>query len=74
MSKPNEPKFRVGDLVLYKGGLFKISEVRKHQTYFEFENYGLDDIYKIGDIIVAEEELTKADWRDIQRITKGGAK
>lgn len=69
-----EPKFKVGDLVLYHGGLFKISEVRKYQTYFEFENYGLDDIYKIGDIIVAEEEITKADWRDVTRITKGGAK
>ena len=68
-----EPKFKVGDLVLYHGGLFKISEVRKYQTYFEFENYGLDDIYKIGDIIVAEEEITKADWRDVTRITKGGA-
>ena len=68
-----EPKFKVGDLVLYQGGIFKISEVRKYRTYFEFENYGLDDIYKIGDIIVAEEEITKADWRDVTRITKGGA-
>lgn len=70
----SKPIFKAGDLVLYKGGLFRISEVRKHETYFEFEHYGLDDIYKIGDILVAEEEITKADWRDIQRITKGGAK
>ena len=69
----DKPKFKVGDLVLYKGGLFKISKVRKYRTYFEFENYGLDDIYKIGDIIVAEQEITKADWRDVSRITKGGA-
>lgn len=68
-----EPKFKVGDLVLYKGGLFKISEVRKYQTYFEFEYYGLDDIYKIGDILVAGNEITKAEWRDVTRITKGGA-
>lgn len=63
-------KFKVGDLVLYKGGLFRIGRIRKYKTYYEFECYGLADIYDIGDISVTEEELTKADWRDITKIVK----
>ena len=66
----SESKFKVGDLVLYKGGLFRIERIRKYETYHEFERYGLSDIYDIGDISATEDHLTKTDWRDITRIIK----
>lgn len=65
-------KFKVGDLVLYKGGLFRISGVRNAVSEQEFEYYGFDDIYRIGETSATAEELSKADWRDVTRITKGG--
>ena len=70
MSKHN---FKVGDIVLYKGGLFRISGLRNAVSEQEFEYYGFDDIYQIGETSATAEELSKADWRDIRRITKGGA-
>lgn len=70
----DKPKFKVGDLVLYKGGLFRISGVRNAVSEQEFEYYGFDDIYKIGETSATADELRKADWRDITRITKGGSK
>ena len=69
----SKPKFKVGDLVLYKGGLFRISGVRNAVSEQEFEYYGFDDIYQIGETSATADELHKADWRDITRITKGGA-
>lgn len=67
------PKINVGDLVLYKGGLFHINGVRNAETEQDFEYYGFDDIYQIGETSATADELRKADWRDITRITKGGA-
>ena len=62
------PKFKVGDLVLYKGLL---GRVKKVYTIGTFKKY----FYKVGEISdVFEEELTKADFRDENRILKGGAK
>jgi len=65
-----EPKFKVGDLVLYRGGLFRVKRI----------DNGIDDMFfeyckvSIGeDIVVYAEQVTKADWRDVTRITKGGA-
>jgi len=67
MTKPNEPKFKVGDLVLYKGLLGRVKMV---YNIGSFEK----NFYKVGRLSdVFEEELSRADWRDIQRITKGGA-
>lgn len=66
----NKAKFNVGDLVLFKGGLFRIERIRKYETNHEFEKFGLMDIYDIGDLSVTEEELSKADWRDETRILK----
>lgn len=63
-------KFKVGDLVLYKGGLFRVERIRKYETYYEFEIYGLADIYEIGDFRVTEDELKKADWRDKTKILR----
>lgn len=62
-----EPKFKVGDLVLYKGLLGRVKKVYNIGTFVK-------NFYKVGAITdVFEEEITKADWRDVTRITKGGA-
>jgi hypothetical protein len=63
----NELKFKVGDLVLYQGGLFRVAAV------WSYYNLGKEWFAQIGDIITSTDELQKADWRDITRITKGGA-
>ena len=62
-----EPKFKDGDLVLYKGGLFKVIAV------WSYYNLGEEWFAQVGDLIVHADELTKADWRDEARILKGGA-
>ena len=64
-------KFKVGDLVLYKGGLFRVERISKYETHYEFEIYGFADIYEIGDFRVTEDKLKKADWRDEIKILKG---
>lgn len=58
----SKPRFKAGELVLYHGGLFR---VREHTE---------NGLCGIGDILVPEDAIRKADWRDVQRITKGGAK
>lgn len=68
----SRPKFKVGDLVLYKGGLFRIIAVRSAVSEHELEYYGFDDIYIIGETSATADELRKADWRDEVRILKGG--
>lgn len=57
-----EPKFKVGDLVLYHGGLFRVKEITEN------------GLCGIGDVLVPIESVRKASWRDEIRILKGGAK
>jgi len=58
----SQTEFKVGDLVLYHGGLFRVKEITEN------------GLCGIGDILVPIESVRKADWRDVQRITKGGPK
>lgn len=62
-----EPKFKVGDLVLWLRLLGKVEEI---WSYSGIPGY----FYTVGGKVdIPERELTKADWRDVTRITKGGA-
>ena len=63
----SKPRFKAGDLVLYYGGLFRVGEV---YTINGFDCFFCTVGWKRD---VPEAALTKADWRDVQRITKGGA-
>ena len=58
----SNPRFKAGDLVLHNGGLFRVREITEN------------GLCGIGDVLVPVESIRKADWRDVQRITKGGAK
>ena len=58
---------KVGDLVLCKGGLFRVNGIAERAGIF-----GLVKIVLIGDTSAPMNQVSKADWRDVQRITKGG--
>lgn len=62
----DKSKFKVGDLVLYKGGLFRVEAV------WSAYNLGKDWYVQVGEEVVPIECVSKADWRDVTRITKGG--
>lgn len=66
MSKPN---FKAGDLVLYCGGLFRVRLITQEKDEMGDEYYQVS----IGSIVVFASDVRKADWRDVIRITKGGA-
>ena len=64
-TKP-QPKFHVGQLVLYSGLVGKVKELGYYEARCCYR-------YVIGeDLIADEEELSTADWRDLTRITSGG--
>lgn len=63
------PKFKIGSVVVYSGGLFTISDLVKFREDVYY--------YKIGDGSVGyvhEDYLTKADWRDVVKILNKGNK
>lgn len=57
-----------GDLVLYKGGLFRVAAL------WSVANLGQDWYAQVGDEVVHIDDIQKADWRDVAKITKGGSK
>ena len=57
---------QTGDLVLCKGGLFRVNGIAERAGAF-----GLVKIVLIGDTSAPMNQVSKADWRDVQRITKG---
>ena len=58
-----------GDLVLYRGGLFRV-----HNIFWDFKPEK-QLFVSIGELLtVPIEYITKADWRDVAKITKGGLK
>ena len=62
----NELKFKVGDLVYCDGVLGRVTDINLEQN-----EVTLGGMWTV----LCDENLTirKADWRDITRITKGGA-
>lgn len=61
----SQPKFKVGDVVLYYGGLYRVEDVLYTKKNGSF--------YNIGNLVrIPEIQLTLADHRDEIRILKGG--
>ena len=58
---------KAGDLVLYKGGLFRVNGLAERAGAF-----GLVKTVLIGDTSAPIDKVRKADHRDVIRITKGG--
>lgn len=62
---------KAGNLVVYKGGLFRFKKQIPQKIWDDKAQ--LVDAVLIGDsLMVKASEVRKADWRDVQRITKGG--
>ena len=60
-----QPKFKVGDLVVYRDTLGRVEECKPSS---------LGAMYIVGQFNVIEDALRLADHRDITRIVKGGQK
>lgn len=61
----DKPKFNVGDLVVYRKLLGRVTDIYKHNGIASY-------YYNVGDITdIMEEDITKADFRDENRILRG---
>ena len=66
----SEPNLKTGDIVVYKGGLFRVLGIAWQYGLGGQKNY----FVQIGETVAPIAEVRKADFRDEVRILKGGGR